>query len=202
VTEDDAWILLDGPEPERLRPVLDALRDAPPSTPEGQARVLRGVMERLERLLDEEDRGEEHQDEDEYAASTKPRPAPAPGEAVPVAEAGVTVRSPLLQDAAPAPGLPGPGARAVLPFVSNTADNQVVPFPELTIHQYASLRAELAVHPEAEARILPLYQVFSKPSLDALHAHWQELLLLRPAMRAEFAQLFAEYVPVARVQRR
>src|SRR5215468_12110638 len=43
----DRWIYLDGPEPESLRTVLDALRDLPPPTPEDEARMARAYFARL-----------------------------------------------------------------------------------------------------------------------------------------------------------
>jgi hypothetical protein len=43
----DRWIYLDGPEPESLRTVLDALRDLPPPTPEDEARMARAYLARL-----------------------------------------------------------------------------------------------------------------------------------------------------------
>ena len=46
--EGDLWIYLDGPEPERIRPVLDALRRVPPVTAEEKARFERELFEKLD----------------------------------------------------------------------------------------------------------------------------------------------------------
>ena len=47
----DRWIYFDGPEPERIRPLLDALRDLPPATPEDKERVARRFFEKLDAML-------------------------------------------------------------------------------------------------------------------------------------------------------
>jgi hypothetical protein len=39
----DGCIYFDRPEPERIRPLLDALRALPPATPEEKERALRAV---------------------------------------------------------------------------------------------------------------------------------------------------------------
>jgi hypothetical protein len=47
----EGWIYFDGPEPELLRPLLDALRDLPPATPEAKERVARQFFEKLDAML-------------------------------------------------------------------------------------------------------------------------------------------------------
>jgi hypothetical protein len=49
----DRWIYFDGPEPERVRPLLDALREvaAPRPTPEDKARRLAAILEKLDASL-------------------------------------------------------------------------------------------------------------------------------------------------------
>ena len=47
----DGWLYFDGPEPEHLRPLLDALRDLPPSTPEDKQRMARRLFEKLDAEL-------------------------------------------------------------------------------------------------------------------------------------------------------
>jgi hypothetical protein len=44
----ESWIDFDGPEPEHLRPLLDALRALPPATPEDRQRAVRRFLERLD----------------------------------------------------------------------------------------------------------------------------------------------------------
>jgi len=51
VNDIDDWICFDGPEPEHLRPLLDALRDLPPSTPEDKQRMARRLFEQLDAEL-------------------------------------------------------------------------------------------------------------------------------------------------------
>jgi hypothetical protein len=130
MTEDDVWILLDGPEPQRLRPVLEALRDDPSLAPESQAKVLRRVMARLEWLLDEENAVPEEQEDE---ASTKPRPQAAAGKVASVAEAAVTLRSALPREAAPAltPADPVPSGPDTLPAVITPSPKPLDPLQTL-----------------------------------------------------------------------
>ena len=44
MNEIERWIYLDGPEPERIRPLLDALRDLPPATPQDRERMARAFF--------------------------------------------------------------------------------------------------------------------------------------------------------------
>src|SRR5262245_25657762 len=46
----DRWIYFDGPEPERLRPLLDAMREVamPRPTPEQKARVLAAILKKID----------------------------------------------------------------------------------------------------------------------------------------------------------
>jgi hypothetical protein len=49
----ERWIYFDGPEPAHIRPLLDALRELPPSTlppptPEDKERVIRRILERID----------------------------------------------------------------------------------------------------------------------------------------------------------
>jgi hypothetical protein len=51
VNDVEAWLYFDGPEPAHIRPLLDALRDLPPSTPEDKQRMSRRFFERLDAEL-------------------------------------------------------------------------------------------------------------------------------------------------------
>ena len=46
--EGERWIYLDGPEPDHVRPVLDALRRVPPEAAEESARFEREFFEKLD----------------------------------------------------------------------------------------------------------------------------------------------------------
>ena len=69
----DGWICFDGTEPEHLRPLLDALGDLPPSTPEDKQRMARRLFERLDAEL--AGKGEPPA----ATAATAATSAPAPG---------------------------------------------------------------------------------------------------------------------------
>jgi hypothetical protein len=98
VNDVDAWIYFDGPEPEHIRPLLDALRDLPPSTPEDKERRMRRLFEKLDAELARKG---------EPPVATAATSARAPGERR-VGEDGATVRSPSFDErpAAPPPAEP------------------------------------------------------------------------------------------------
>jgi hypothetical protein len=98
----EAWLYFDGPEPEHLRPLLDALRDVPPPTPEDKERALRRFLARLNATPS---RREEPAGAEEGRASDAPGASLTPS--VPMepldaerrgAEDGATVWSPTLDD--------------------------------------------------------------------------------------------------------
>jgi hypothetical protein len=98
----DGWIYFDGPEPELLRPLLDALRDLPPATPEDKERVARQFFEKLDAMLlrRQEAAGREEGQERDAPIALGARIAPS---APPNAERrgaadGATTRSPTLAD--------------------------------------------------------------------------------------------------------
>ena len=97
----DDWICFDGPEPVYLRPLLDALRDPPPATPEDKQRMARRIFERLDAELAQ--KGEPPAATPATAAMS----APAPG-GRPVDEDALTARSPRFDErpAAPTPAEP------------------------------------------------------------------------------------------------
>jgi hypothetical protein len=242
VNEGDAWIYFDGPEPEILRPVLDALRGAPRSTSAIEQRVQRRVMDRLRRRLEEEGHPAPDQEDEEAEASTTPKPhapkgAPAssyahlastepfelpaelrgqagklpfkdPSEVPRIPRTAQSARAPAtLGDTAPltADMIARAKARAALPFTSATESSSgagAVSFPQLELHEYAWLCAQLNAHPDAEERILALYHVPNRRSRAALDAHWREAFITEPGVWQQFSRLLVEYGPKAREQRR
>jgi hypothetical protein len=92
-------------------------------------------------------------------------------------------------------------AVAAVPFNGCTAE-AIVTFPNLTLDEYTSLCAELAVSPQDAPAILRRYQVLSTPSRRALDEHWQEQLAEHPAMRETFERNFAVFAYWVRVRPR
>jgi hypothetical protein len=80
-------------------------------------------------------------------------------------------------------GLAGPQTPAALTFGG------------LTVEQYAWLRAELAIMPEAEAEILAKYRVGARAAVDDL---WQLHLAHNPQSRAVFEENFARFTTYLR----
>jgi len=101
VKDDNAWIYFDGPEPESLRPLLDVLRNLPPSTPAEKEQRVRRVLERLD--AEAARRGEVAN------AGAIPR-APAEHPVGDVGRDGATVRSPSFDErpSVPLPAEPPP----------------------------------------------------------------------------------------------
>jgi hypothetical protein len=291
VNDLDRWIYFDGPEPDRVRPFLDALRDLPPATPQDRERAALRFFETLDAALssrearreagmeeppgEEEDRGDDAvaaplapPDADrrladdgstvrspagssaeslETSAPLEPSHAGPPREhdVVVVYDGGVVPRPPVVrpppaaiastamalelpagvreQMAAlpfkpPQPGKPGaartqqvpvmpapgfgetaaPGddsiakAVAALPFTS-TVGAGVVPFPRLTLEQYASLHAELAVRPERSGETLLRYHVLHEAARGALDEHWRKQFADHPEARATFEGMLAQF---------
>jgi len=287
----DRWIYFDGPEPEHIRPLLDALRDLPPATPEDKARAIRRFLEKLDATLSRREEpagGEEGQRSDTPGAPialiAPPDPErrwagggptarspmfadlrdASPKEAPSAPEAPFEARGPRAADTGAAPEAPverategavdtglapdypaevwerlgrlpfrpaspeqptaertmklpvmgrGQGetapvradsiAKAVraLPFAGNTVGTAIVLIPGLTLPQYASLRAELAVWPERVEAILPRYHVVSEASRRALDEHWAERLLGNREERAAFERAVGEYSAWLRASR-
>lgn len=275
MNEVDQWIYFDGPEPEHLRPLLDALRELPPSTAEDAQRCARFFFEALQKQKTQqgspastEERRSEHVAAESLPSSPtgrvvseggptarSPDPAPAPStdepppknEPVRVAwPAGQAADEPAfaklpelmstsnaveipdelrpspLPFVPPSPAQPRAAktvqvpvknlkfgntldieqsfevARAALPFLTNTVGEGIVPFPRLTLVQYASFRAELAVWPGSSSEILSKYLVLHEASRAALDEHWRKYLAERPAERATFEQKLGEYTAYLR----
>jgi hypothetical protein len=104
----DRWIYFDGPEPEHIRPLLDALRDLPPATPEDKERAIRRFFYKLDAMLSRREEpagGEEGQRRDPPGAPGAPiAPIAPPQPERRWAGGGPTARSPTfadLRDASP-----------------------------------------------------------------------------------------------------
>jgi hypothetical protein len=91
---------------------------------------------------------------------------------------------------------------ALLPFGEKGTCAGVVPIPRLSLEQYASLRAELAVRPEKWAEIQPQYHVMSVAMRRALDEHWEIELAANPEARAAFEKLLADYTAWVRARGR
>jgi hypothetical protein len=78
--------------------------------------------------------------------------------------------------------------------VGNTVGAAVVPYPQLSLEMYASLRAELSLWPERSAEILPWYHVMNTAAWRALDEHWLIELRTNPEARAKFDKVAAEYM--------
>lgn len=160
--DDNAWIYFDGPEPESIRPLLNVLRDLPPSTPAEKEQRVRGVLERLD--AEAARRGEVAN------AGAIPR-APAEHPVGDVGRDGATVRSPSF-DERPSVPLPPPSppvdAREPRP-----AEGRLVEDPK-TITTVVEVPAELR---EQMGR-LPFLQRAPGPELartmQAAVPYWQK----------------------------
>ena len=79
MNELDRWLFLDGPEPELLLPVFEALSDPEP-TPEEEELMVRGALARLDARLSSRSEGVPSPRllDDAEVQSAPPTPAPAP----------------------------------------------------------------------------------------------------------------------------
>jgi hypothetical protein len=281
----DAWIYIDGPEPEHIRPLLDELRDLPPLTPEEKARIARRLFGEIDAMLGY---GEAPEDEaprreadphappiggavlagvrgvdpscdgvpswgpsplstadvpsDPLSASAlvplstsvpsasapPPRKPPEPAAMPPARErapaafaetaamsedaaiiaavanalpfgpaspdrprAPPTVKLPVWRDSTHRETLPIGDesiskAIAALPFLGNTVGTGIVPFPRMSLDQYAWFRAELVVFEERSADILLKYRVLNDAARGALEEHWRKHFDDHPEERTAF----------------
>jgi hypothetical protein len=85
-----------------------------------------------------------------------------------------------------------PGAAPPAP-PAPTAAPPAPPPSALTLEQYASLRVELEASPDLARATLLRYGV-QADGRAALDAHWQGRFAVDPALRAQFARTYAEYV--------
>jgi len=101
----EAWLDFDGPMPEPIRALLDALRDPPPETPEDKERSIGRLCERFDAQRARQ--GEPSVGQGEPSVGTTGAITRAPGDRE-MGEEGATVRSPSLDErlAAPPPAEP------------------------------------------------------------------------------------------------
>ena len=92
-------------------------------------------------------------------------------------------------------------ALAALPFAGNTVGAGIVPFPRLTLKEYTSLRADLAVRPERWVETLRTYHVLDEPARAALDEHWRKHFAAEPEARAAFEKDLAEFTAWLRTTR-
>jgi hypothetical protein len=264
MSQDDAWIYLDGPEPEDVHAFLDALRDLPAAAPEDMERLAGAFFEALDAELGyapEEPLDPPHLASaapagylaaslvappasvplpSDPAPATSPAPLaggllmpqvvrppaalaitapmetpavpPAPAAALPFTKEAVPVardapprprapktlevpviRDPRLAETAPLGDDSILKAIAAVPFLGSTLGNGAIPIPRLKLNEYASLCAELAVHPERAAAVLPHYHVLSETARRALDQHWQKDFTDHPETAAAFETLLAKF---------
>ena len=150
MNEVERWIYLDGPEPERIRPLLDALRDLPPASPQDKERRARAFFEKLDASLQREPAPEGAADgqqmqaepsagvaEDEPPRRASARlvgeeaDAPLPEEPAPARAAAVTSAPEALTSTAPLVNLPAEVWREAgkLPFKPASPEQPAPPAP-------------------------------------------------------------------------
>ncbi len=105
--------------------------------------------------------------------------------------------------------LPLPPVQKAPPALTGTADlnihdivSSILPFDkdkqadstlELTLEQYASLSAELAIHPENKAEVRARYFVSSDEALSRLDTLWKHRFAGDPSLASRWRQLYDEY---------
>jgi len=111
--------------------------------------------------------------------------------------------SPRAASAAPAPGTP-PGMtlevgtdlrafmRPALPFAATPGERGTAS-PRLTFQAYASLCAELALHPEEAEAILRKYNITNEAARRALDEEWQARFSAHPDTQAQWRALVISY---------
>jgi hypothetical protein len=254
MNELDRWVYFDGPEPEQVRALLDALREESPEvTEDEQALAVRRIVAALEPSAAPEAAASEEPltapieavtmaragqlvpevaEEEPPATATAPVSAPAEAEvpparaAVPLAGTGLALDLPReaweargalpFREASPAapkaaktmqvpvmrttlgdttPIGDDTLARAVaaVPFLGSTLGSGTVPFPRLTVQQYASFHVELTLWPERKEVTFQRYRVMHEAGCRALQAHWEEVFRAKPEERAVFERAASAY---------
>lgn len=114
-------------------------------------------------------------------AQTAPAQA-APAQTAP-ANPGLAQTAPAQPAPAhPAPAQPGAPAARTSPAT-----------PEMTLDAYASLCAEMVVHPQHRADILRRYSIADEATLHALHGQWRERFSRDPALEAQWQNKYKTF---------
>ena len=79
------------------------------------------------------------------------------------------------------------------PIVGPASVPPAPPLPELTLDQFASLQAELAVHPDRAAAIRARYHLLDEASQRRLEELWQERFAASPVERRAFTATVAQF---------
>ncbi len=194
MNEVDAWIYLDGPEPEHVRAFLDALLDLPPAAPEDKARVARAFFEALDAELG-------YEPEPSHAPPINPHSAAAPAghlaaapvvtppASVPWPSAPVPSASYPPPQPVPAPLPPAPPATH-LPPVSRPPAALAVTAPLPPHAALPSPAAAAHISPDASKRPRAALTQNSEVMRDPRHRKTAPLLIgsvPNPAAAAPFA---------------
>jgi hypothetical protein len=95
-----------------------------------------------------------------------------------------------------------PLAGAVLPFAPRAAPPQAAATPDLTLDQYASMCAELAVFKDRQERIFTKYGLADPARRAALDAAWKARLARFPSERSEWERRYLQFEASWRRQKR
>lgn len=122
-------------------------------------------------------------------APAQPAPAPAqPAQALPAAapaQAAPAQPAQALPAAAPAQPAPAPAFAAV------ARPNSAA--PEMTLDAYASLCAEMTVHPQHRADILRRYGIADDAALRVLHVRWRDRFVQDPATESQWQSKYKTF---------
>lgn len=205
----DVWIHFDGPEPESIRPLLDALRVTPRPTPACTEEAVRRFTAWLDATPAPSAAPPISEEKREDEALPVGSLATGPTVRTPEPSAGGLSEEPLgwrndVPAPAPPPVVHPPASLTSKSGTKPSADNDIaqavasLPFPPLTLEQYASLRAELTVWPEQADAILLRYHVPSQTARQALCEHWEKRFAKNGGERGAYIHALATYIPYLR----
>jgi hypothetical protein len=90
--------------------------------------------------------------------------------------------------------------RETLPFNASTVGTGTIPFPRMSLEQYASLEADLAGGRATREAVLADYRVLHEAALGALRADWEARLASSPEERGRYAGMLAEFTAWVRTR--